>query len=183
MTSTRAPGALRHPCPKAGSAIPSPRLEDPPGRGPCGTQSHGARWPPQPARPRLPFSLGLSRTASRGRVLLGLLSRVLCPQAQPQPPCWLSRGRGRGRLRSPVTVVPTCRPSSSVGLREACSRQAQDSPSLGFLRGWAEGGVPSPAEGPACLSVCSGSAASACELHLATQTDSAIILGRPHRVS
>lgn len=153
MTSTRAPGALRHPCPKAGSVIPSPRLEDPPGRGPCRTQSHGARWPTQPARPRLPFSLGLSRTASRGRVLLGLLSRVLCPQAQPQPPCWLSRERGQGPPAVTCDCGPHLLPELLCGPQGSMLPPGPGRPLLGVPVGLGGGWGPLSRRRP-CMSVC-----------------------------
>ena len=109
--------ALRPPLP---ISIPSPH-----GQRALQDSAMGARGPPQPALPHPPSSLGLSRTTSRDGFLVGLLSRVLRPQAQPQPPCWLPWGGAGGHLRSPLTTVSTCWPSSSGGFREARSRQGR----------------------------------------------------------
>ena len=72
------------PCLKAGSAIPPPHLEDSLGRGPCSTQSHGGPEAAPACSAASSLLSSLSRTSSRDQFLVGLLSRVLCPQAQPQ---------------------------------------------------------------------------------------------------
>lgn len=85
-----------------------------------------------------------------------LLSRVFRPQAQLLP-AGSPAGRG-GHLRSPLTAVPTCWPSSTGALGKPCSCQAQrlsllGHPLLGVLEGaglWM--GPPPPQE--ACTSVC-----------------------------
>lgn len=111
------------PCLKAGSAIPPPHLEDSLGRGPCSTQSHGGPG----AAPACSAASSLLSRPLQDLFQRSVSGRPPLPSPLPSGPAPASLlappGRGRGRLQSLVTEVPTCWPSSSGGLREARSRQ------------------------------------------------------------